>query len=592
MSILTLKKVTLVGLRQEKAAILQGLQALGVMHIIPLRATTEAAPTRTEPVSAQQLEALLAYLLNSPNKRRQVKVERYLDLATVVSQTEDNRQQRLALLERREFLKKRINDLTPWGDFRFPQEGELYDHKLWFYLLPNYRLRELQKVNHPWAIVHRDNRYAYVAVISPQEPPADLLSVARTHTGAVPLSALQHELEDVEVALETLAAEREALTRWIFLLQHRVAGIADQDQQAQVAGQTFDKEEIFALQGWVADTELAALQQFADEFAVVMQVTEADPNEQPPTRLQNPPALAAGEDVVHFFQMPGYRSWDPSRVVFFSFVAFFALILSDAGYALLLAGLLVFYWQRLGRSQSLRRLRAMSVALVLSGVVWGVLVGSYFGAAPPTDWLAAAHVVDLHDFDAMMRLSIGIGAGHLILANLMMAWVKRRQAARWGPLGWALACASLLWGWLQGFTLYHWLLAGFGLLLVLLFADPTARGWRRLLAGVLALTGLSKLFGDVLSYLRLFALGLASASLAITFNQLAVDVALALPGIGLLLKVLILLVGHLLNFVLTVVSGVIHGLRLNLIEFYNWSLADEGYAFKPFAKQEVLPWIT
>ncbi|MCD8512630.1 MAG: hypothetical protein LRY63_03915 [Nitrincola sp.] len=95
-----------------------------------------------------------------------------------------------------------------------------------------------------------------------------------------------------------------------------------------------------------------------------------------------------------------------------------------------------------------------------------------------------------------------------------------------------------------------------------------------------------------MSYLRLFALGLASASLAITFNQLSVDVASALPGIGVFLQLLILLAGHLLNFVLTVVSGVIHGLRLNLIEFYNWSLADEGYAFKPFSKQEVTPWTT
>jgi V/A-type H+-transporting ATPase subunit I len=77
-----------------------------------------------------------------------------------------------------------------------------------------------------------------------------------------------------------------------------------------------------------------------------------------------------------------------------------------------------------------------------------------------------------------------------------------------------------------------------------------------------------------------------------TFNQLAIDVAAALPAIGLLFKVLILLAGHLINFVLTVVSGVIHGLRLNLLEFYNWSLADEGYAFQPFAKREVTSWIT
>ena len=151
--------------------------------------------------------------------------------------------------------------------------------------------------------------------------------------------------------------------------------------------------------------------------------------------------------------------------------------------------------------------------------------------------------------------------------------------------------------WQRGPSVPIWMLGGIGLLLVFTCSserrgtDPRTLLFRAL-DGLLALTGLSSMFGDVLSYLRLFALGLASASLALTFNQLAQDVATALPGMGVLLEVLILVVGHLLNFVLAVVSGVIHGLRLNLIEFYNWSLSDEGYAFQPFAKREVNPWIT
>jgi len=186
-----------------------------------------------------------------------------------------------------------------------------------------------------------------------------------------------------------------------------------------------------------------------------------------------------------------------------------------------------------------------------------------------------------------------IGEQKLILGNLMMAWVRRRSLQAWAAIGWATSLAVALVGWIQGFTPAHWVFFAAGLVLVLCFSSARS-GWSgmRLVDGLLALTGITKLFGDVLSYLRLFALGLASASLAMTFNKLAVDVAAALPAIGLLFKVLILLVGHLLNFGLTVISGVIHGLRLNLIEFYNWSLADEGYAFQPFAKQEVSPWIT
>ena len=109
----------------------------------------------------------------------------------------------------------------------------------------------------------------------------------------------------------------------------------------------------------------------------------------------------------------------------------------------------------------------------------------------------------------------------------------------------------------------------------------------RLLQGLLALTNATKVFGDVLSYLRLFALGLASASLAITFNQIASDVAAAAPGAGLLLQLLILLLGHGLNLALAVISGVVHGLRLNFIEFFTWGMEEEGRPFRPFHKKEI-----
>jgi len=101
------------------------------------------------------------------------------------------------------------------------------------------------------------------------------------------------------------------------------------------------------------------------------------------------------------------------------------------------------------------------------------------------------------------------------------------------------------------------------------------------------LTNLPRIFGDVLSYLRLFALGLASSSLALTFNQLAQQVTEAIPGPGLLIGLLILIIGHGLNFALSVMGGVVHGLRLNYIEFYNWGLSEEGYPFKAFSKKEI-----
>lgn len=592
MSILRLKKAALVGLTEEKVHLLDALQQLGVMHVIPLQEPQPRNPTE-DSVNPERLKRALQYLLSCREKRRQVVRTRQFNLADMLTRIDHNRSQRLELMSRRDFLEKRIADLMPWGDFSFPAPEALAHQKLWFYLVPNFRMPAVERSGLVWCCVHRDNRHAYIVVLSEQEPDANRMPVARTLTGQVPLSQLEQDLEDLEIELEAIEAEREALTRWIYQLQRCIADTEDRAFLDEVTDQTLDCEEIFAVQGWVAEKHINALQQFAETHQLALLVEEPEADELPPTQLENPEKLQGGQELVSFFQTPGYRSWDPSRVVFFSFAAFFAIIMSDAGYALLMGLVLAYYWNDMAATQTARRLRSLAATLTVTSLVWGVLVGSYFGAAAPLDWLAGLKLLDLQDFDAMMRFSISFGALHLVLANLMMAWVRRTRLEAWASVGWALAVLAALLGWLQGFQAGHWLLFTAALLLVLLMSgQQQSWQWRSVIWGALALTNITKLFGDVLSYLRLFALGLASASLAITFNQLSVDVATALPGIGVFLQLLILLTGHLLNFVLTVVSGVIHGLRLNLIEFYNWSLADEGYAFRPFSKQEVTPWTT
>ncbi|TCK04918.1 V-type ATP synthase subunit I [Marinobacterium mangrovicola] len=597
MSIRPLFKVTLIGMLEEKAQALDALQSLGLVHIVPLASRPPEKPPEDLGVTPEQLRLALQYLASCPSKRRQVVTERHFDLVDVVHKVLEKRRRRLKLEEQRDALVKRIRDLTPWGSFELPGEQGLYGQRLWFYLVPNYRMKEVEKTDLVWSVVHRDNRLTYVAVIAEDEPRTNQMPVPRTHTGSIPLVQLEHQLQDIEIELELLDGEREADTRWLYLLQRSLAGNADAAERAEVAEQTLDRDGVFAIQGWVDTGKESELTAFAERNGLALMLHQPADDELPPTLLDNPQALSGGEDVVRFYQMPGYRAWDPSRVVFFSFATFFALILSDAGYALMLALVLGFYWKRMGASDTGQRLRILGATLAVFSLVYGVLVGSYFGAGPPWGWLESLKVLDVNDFDSMMNLSIFVGAAHLIIANGINAWRLRGRLPAIASGGWILVIIAGLLLWQLGGSAIIYALGALGLLLV--FGCSSERYGRdaktlllRVFDGLLALTGLSSMFGDVLSYLRLFALGLASASLALTFNQLAGEVATALPGMGVLLEVLILIVGHLLNFVLAVVSGVIHGLRLNLIEFYNWSLSDEGYLFQPFAKREVNPWIT
>lgn len=589
MSIATLKKVALVGLSEEKAQTLDRLQALGVMHITPLTQPKVNSQQSAElsDIAPERLMVALRYLEGAPAKRKQVVTQRHFDIDLVTHQVERNHQKRLSLIERQDFLGKRIRDLSVWGNFRLAEERELYDQRLWFYLVPNYKMHLLKELQLPWQVVHSDHRNSYLVVISESEPVNHQMPVPRTHTGAVPLSSLIAESEDIAIELEAVEAEREALTRWIYLMQCSIAGIEDRADRLEVNQHALDAGEVFALSGWVSDTQLSKLQAFARDNALAIEISNPEEGELPPTLLENPEFFGGGEEIVHFFQVPGYQSWDPSRLVFVSFAAFFALIMSDAGYALLLAAITLMAWKPLSVTASKKRMRVMLLVLSASSLIWGVLVGSYFGYTPQQGFFDRLHLFDLNDFDSMMKLSIFIGASHLIMANLMMAWVRRHDQRHRAALGWALLVTVALFGWLYSFSPFLIVLSVMALLLILLFSSIESTPLKRGMGGLYALTNITKAFGDVLSYLRLFALGLASASLAVTFNKLAMDVSAALPGIGFFLAGLILLIGHGLNFVLTVVSGVIHGLRLNLIEFYNWSLADEGYPFQPFAKREV-----
>ena len=328
----------------------------------------------------------------------------------------------------------------------------------------------------------------------------------------------------------------------------------------------------------------------ANEVRITFDPYEA---EQPPTLFHNAPPLRAGEDLVEFYMTPSYWLWDPSSLVFASFALFFAMIVADAGYALLLALIVLAYRRRLGASESGRRWRVMLSVMAAATAVYGALAGSYFGVSPPPgSLLGHLHVLDLGDFTVMMALSVIIGASHIAIANLMNAWRYPRWPQRIPPLGWACAVVggTVLWGSLQlesqqlGYAGMG--LMGVGLLGVVGFSGYGEKPLKRMFTGLTALTGVSGAFGDVLSYLRLFALGLASASLAIAFNDMASDVRAAVPGTGFFLGLLILVLGHSLNFLLSVSSGFIHGLRLNVIEFFKWGVKDEGNPYRPFEKKE------
>jgi V/A-type H+-transporting ATPase subunit I len=594
MSIVPLEKVTLYGRVADKEAVLERLQTLGCLHLNDLRpaAGDAGAPTA---VAADVREAL-QYLQDSPVRRRVPTRLVDVDVERVVKEAVEIREQTHALTEERAQLRKWIADVEPWGDFELPEWANKGTLRFWFYAVPNHKMDRVQRVALTWRTVGRDHRFSYVVVVAADQPAG--MPVAPTSVVPRSLSNLQTRLEEVERQLEELDYRRIGLTLYTGAIADAVDEADDRAARERAALGSFEQDQVFAVQGWTPRERVAALRRFTEDAHLAMTIEQPGPQETPPTLLHNPPGLQEGEGLVTFYRTPGYHMWDPSEIVFFAFALFFAMIFSDAGYGLVLGCILLATWKRIGRSRGGRRFRDLVLALVIFSIGYGVLVGTYFGVRPTAgSALASLRVLDPTDQRMMIWIAIAVGGAHLTLANLITAWRRRRSLLALSAIGWACVISG---GFFLGLGKSHPGLAplagpgllglGLGGLLVLLFSSERPFSlapkslFFRLADGAKGATLLTKAFGDVLSYLRLFALGLASIMLAEAFNSLA-GRSFASKGAWILLGLLVLIIGHGINFAMGIMSGVVHGLRLNAIEFFNWSLPEEGEDFRVFARK-------
>ncbi|HRZ86494.1 MAG TPA: hypothetical protein P5287_01620 [bacterium] len=594
MSIVPLIKLTVFGFAKDKDAILAGLQELGCVHVEPLQAGQGGRGTSAP---AKEAYEALQFLLSCPNRRRQERRVTGFDARKIQREALALKAKMQDLDSQLDRIGARIVDLRPWGEFALSPLDEMQGLRLWFYVVPLTLMRAVEALPYPWRAVHRDQTNAYVAVVSREEPQG--MPVLRTHAGTLSLSELEQKQASLENAMADLQSTRESLTRWCDLFMQAMWELEDRAAVEEMGCRTHDAEGLFALRGWAARADEDKLREFAVARRTAVFFEEPLPGEEPPTMLRNREPFAAGEDLVAFYMTPGYRLWDPSAIVFVSFVVFFAMIFSDAGYGLIMAAIVLWKWNSFGGSPSGKRFRTLCVALSAATIVWGVLAGGYFGIhLRPDSFLAQLKLVEIEDDRVMMPLVILIGVAHVLLANACDVWRRRWSLSMLSPAGWiamisggaSFYVSTLAPAIARPLQLLAYALLGIGVACIVLFSEHEGSLVKRLLGGLHGLTRISSAFGDILSYMRIFALALAGVSLAVTFNNLGAQISRALPGIGIAIAALVLVFGHVLNFGLCIMSGFVHGLRLNFIEFFNWSMYEEGKPFKPFAKKGGVVW--
>ncbi len=364
-----------------------------------------------------------------------------------------------------------------------------------------------------------------------------------------------------------------------------------------------DTMRCFAADGWIPAESAGALTEAIFEITnhVVVEFSDVTDEDEPPVLVRNNKAVRPFESVTDSFSHPSYRDVDPNGLVAIFYSLFFGMILGDAGYGVVLSlacgAALLFLHPKPGMRKNLGVFLAGGLGAILSGAVFG----SWFGtsAIPPLLPVTSESgmPIQLEIPLQTMIFTIGLGVVHMFSGYIALAAKNIRQgrifAAIFDQGFWMLLILSLLMlagpmaipgetGALVG-TIGKWTALGSAAALVLTQGRSSKGLLGKLGGGLGSLYNVFGFVGDALSYTRLFALSLSSGIIAWVFNMMSGLVGTSFFGI--IFMIVVLLIGHLLNFSLSLLSAYVHTSRLQYVEFFSKFYEGNGEDFIPLARR-------
>jgi V/A-type H+-transporting ATPase subunit I len=563
---------------------------LGIIHVTPV---TPPAADELDRMSACHDDLTRARnLLAAREKDPESAAGNTEDPKKIIEQTLEAEAGIRECEERLQQARKALQALEPWGSFSRKTMEELQAKGLYVTLCaaPDDALPELPE----GAILQelsRRGKTVYFAVVTREEPPADLpRATIPEQTDREQLERECEEnlrrIEDFEQTLRGLAAAAEALERYGQELDDDIAFARARHGMGNHGPLTY-------LTGYVPEAAVETLREAARANGWGLRLEDVDPAvESAPVLLRIPPIFNIAKPIFNFVGiLPGYDEADVSVSVLLFLTLFFGMIVGDAGYGVLflIAGLIA---KSRVRTRSATLWANLFLVLSVTTIVWGGLNGTWFaipakhlpGFMRGFDWFTNAEMKNRH----IQWLCFLVGAIHLSMARIWRAALNygRRQAL--GYVGWAL----LIWG--NFFTAVELIVSkgsfprfavalyGVGILLIL----TCGVDWRDI-GGVMNLPfNFIGSFVDVLSYIRLFAVGLSSYFIASSFNDMGRMVFELSPWL-LPVAVLVIAFGHLLNIALAFMGVLVHGIRLNTLEFSNhMELTWSGRAYQPLKRTQ------
>ena len=571
-------KYSFILLSREREAFLSQIQELGVLDI-----------TR----SAKPVDDRSMALMRKVDEAR----------ATIATLQKGEDAQLLSLTAQLRELEKSYAETLPWGAYDRDKTGLLSDlgYKFHYYIVPKKAYDPVWEENHPLQkVCEQDGRVYFVVVGDDTLPVKEIPAPART---AQELQVLiDAKKNEIEAHRQGLVNRREEIPQIEADIRGTVAEL--NRYLAGLTGSEAAENTLCVFEGFAPAQDKARLERAFDEMDIYWQAADASVEDNPPIKLKNNLFSRLFEGITGMYGMPVYNEFDPTPLLSIFFLLFFAMCMGDGGYGivLILAGIAIHKkWLKIKMFENIGPL--ISVLGVATFIV-GILMGTFFGIdLRQAEWVPQGLKNcmisgQIAGYDAQMVLALIIGVLHICLAMIFKTifYIKRFGFKNSiSTLGWTtlvvggVLIASLAMLKFLPPTVIKWMVIGLAVLSglgIFIFNKPGRNPLLNIGAGLWdSYQMVTGIMGDVLSYIRLYALGLAGGLLGAAFNNLGGMVLGQNPTWQWLPFVLILIIGHVLNLLMSCLGAFVHPLRLNFVEFFkNSGYEGRGLKYNPLKK--------
>lgn len=601
-----MKKLTFLVYHKEYEEFLNSLRELGVVHIVEKQQGAADNTELQENIRLfNRLAATLKLLQNQKHEKNAV-IATEGGTATrgmqVLDEVDALQTEHGKLSQQLQSYAKEKEVLEVWGNFEPTGIQKLKDagYIIGFYSCSEGNYKEEWETEYNAMIVNRISSKVFFVTVTKAGQEVDL-DVEQAKLPAYSLSRLEALYDTTEQAIEGNEKKLVALSETdIPSLKAALKELQSQIEFSKVvlSSEQTAGDKLMLIEGWAPAYSKVEIEAYLNDAHVYYEITDPMPGDNVPIRLNNKGFFAWFEPICKLYMLPKYNELDLTPFFAPFFMVFFGLCLGDSGYGLFLfLGATAYRLLAKKVTPSMKSIISLIQVLSASTFFCGLLTGTFFGAnIYDLDWPIVQrlkHAV-LMDNNDMFRLSLILGVIQILFGMVLKAV---NQTIQFGfkyaiaTIGWIILLISTAVSALfsssellsMGGTAYKVVLCISGAM-IFLFNTPGKNIFMNIGLGLWdSYNMVTGLLGDVLSYVRLFALGLSGGILAGVFNSLAVGMSPDNVIAGPIVMVLIFVIGHAINMFMNVLGAMVHPMRLTFVEFFkNSGYEGGGKEYKPF----------